>query len=135
MLSDRERRSVLITGAGIGTAAAKAFAAAGYRVAVTDAVDDGGASVAAGIHANGGEAGSYHLDVIDTHAVEPVVADAQSAWGHLDAIVANAGIAHRVPLAEFTDEKWERLLDVDLKGMVRALSAAAPGMRGRDVGA
>jgi len=49
--------------------------------------------------------------------------------------VATAGIAHKVPLAELTDEKWDFTLDIDLKGMLRVIRPAVPGMQQRGRGA
>jgi 3-oxoacyl-[acyl-carrier protein] reductase len=49
-------------------------------------------------------------------------------------IVANAGIAHKTPLAELTDEKWDLTFDIDLKGIFRLVRAAAPKMRARRSG-
>jgi 3-oxoacyl-[acyl-carrier protein] reductase len=126
-----ERPTVLITGAGIGigAATARAFADAGYRVIVTDILEEEGRSVASGIESRGGEAEYHHLDVTDTGGVERVVSTVQEQYGPLQAIVANAGIAHRVPLAELTDERWDHTHDVDLKGVMRVCRAAAPAMR------
>ena len=126
-----ERPTVLITGAGvgIGAATARAFADAGYRVIVTDILEEEGRSVASGIESRGGEAEYRHLDVTDTEEVERVVSTVQARYGPLRAVVANAGIAHRVPLTELTDERWDNTHDVDLKGVMRVLRAAAPAMR------
>ncbi len=124
------RPTVLITGAGIGIgrAAAVNFGRAGYRVIVTDVLDEGRA-VAADIVAGGGEAEFHRLDVRSTTEAERIVGDVQGRFGALDCVVANAGIAHRVPLAELTDEKWDHTLDIDLKGMLRVIRPAVPGMR------
>jgi len=73
--------------------------------------------------------------VTSTEEADAAVAAAESRFGGLDALVANAGIAHRVKLAELTDAKWDRTLDVDLKGVFRVARAAAAGMRGRRGGA
>ncbi len=126
-----ENSTVLITGAGIGIGAgtAHAFARAGYRVIVTDILDKEGEAVAADIEAGGGMAEYHRLDVTDTGEVEGVVSDVQERYGPLSAVVANAGIAHRVPLEELTDEKWDHTHEVDLKGVMRVCRAAAPAMR------
>lgn len=126
-----ERPAVLITGAGlgIGAATARAFAAAGYRTIVTDVLDKEGESVAAGIRSDSGEAEYHYLDVTDTGAVDSLVSEIQNRYGPLYTVVANAGIARRVPLQEMTDEKWDDLLEVDLKGVMRVCRAAAPAMR------
>jgi 3-oxoacyl-[acyl-carrier protein] reductase len=121
----------LITGSGIGIGAATAgaFANAGYRIIVTDILEKEGRSVADGIESGGGDAEYHHLDVTDTGEVESVVSAVQKRYGPLEAVVANAGIAHRVPLAELTDEKWDHTQEVDLKGVMRVCRAAAPAMR------
>ncbi len=126
-----ERKTVLITGSGIGigAATARAFAEAGYRVVVTDILAEEGERVAAGIVDGGGEAEYHHLDVTSTGEVERVVSAAQDRYGPLDCVVANAGIAHRVPLPELTDERWDHTHEIDLKGVMRVCRAAAPAMR------
>jgi len=126
-----ERSTVLVTGAGIGigAATARAFGDAGYRVIVTDILEEESRSVVSGIESGGGEAEYHHLDVTSTEEVESVVSAVQETYGPLDAIVANAGIAHKVPLAELTDEKWDQTHEIDLKGVMRVCRAAAPAMR------
>ena len=54
--------------------------------------------------------------------------------GAIDALVLNAGIAHKVPLAELSDVRWDHTLDIDLKGMFRVARAALPAMRQRRAG-
>ncbi len=119
-------KSVLITGAGIGRATAKAFGKAGYRVIVTDILKDEGAAVAEAIVGAGGAAEFHVLDVTSTEQTDALVGSLEERYGALDCIVANAGIAHKVPLAELTDEKWDHTFDIDLKGMIRLVRAAAP---------
>jgi 3-oxoacyl-[acyl-carrier protein] reductase len=125
------RHTALITGAGIGIGAATAIALAraGYRVIVTDILEEEGRSVADGIVSEGGEAEFHGLDVTRTEEVDAVVDDVQDRHGALGAVVANAGIAHRVPLPELTDERWDQTHEVDLKGVMRVCRAAAPAMR------
>lgn len=82
-----------------------------------------------GIEYEGGEAEYYHLDVMSTDEVDSVVAAVQDKYGPLGTIAANAGIAHRVPLSELTDEKWDQTHEIDLKGVMRVCRAAAPATR------
>ena len=125
--------TVLITGAGIGIgrAAAKAFGKAGYRVIVTDVLEREGAAVVQQIVNEGGVAEFHKLDVRSTPEADALV----EAIGVIDVIVANAGIAHKVPLAELTDEKWDHTFDIDLKGIFRVVRPALAGMRQRKKGA
>jgi 3-oxoacyl-[acyl-carrier protein] reductase len=129
--------TVLITGSGIGIgrATARAFGRAGYRVIVTDVLDAEGEAVAGEIRASGGEAEFHHLDVRSTEQAESVVRAVEARHGALDCVVANAGIAHRVPLAQLSDEKWDHTFEIDLKGMLRVIRPAVPGMRARGSGA
>ena len=113
-------KTVLITGAGIGIgrATAKAFAKAGYTVVATDVLEKEGAAVADEIVRGGGKAEFHKLDVRSTEAADAVVAAAEKKYGGIDAIIANAGIAHRVPLARLDDEKWDHTFEIDLKGIL-----------------
>ncbi len=128
---------VLITGAGIGIgrATAKAFAKAGFHVVATDVLAAEGASVVAEIVAEGGTAEFHMLDVRSTEAADAVVAAVEAKHGAIDVIVANAGIAHRVPLDQMTDAKWDHTFDIDLKGIFRVVRPALAGMKQRKKGA
>lgn len=128
-------QTVLITGAGIGRSTALAFGKAGYRVIVTDVLEAEGGEVAAAIEAAGGQAEFHRLDVTSTRQADAVVAAIEKRHGAIDCIVANAGIAHKVPLGQLTDEKWDHTFEVDLKGMIRVVRPAVPAMRERGAGA
>lgn len=120
-------KTVLISGAGIGigAATAKAFADAGYHVIVTDVLQEEGKSVAASLPS----ADFYRMDVASTAQVNDVFAQVEAQHGALDTLICNAGIAKKIPLDDMSDEAWDTTLDVNLKGMMRMVRAAAPGMR------
>lgn len=132
-MADTGLQTVLITGAGIGIgrASALAFANAGYRVVVTDVLDREGREAFDAIKALGGEAEFHPLDVRSTEAVAAVVARVEATHGGIEAVVANAGIAHKAPLAELSDEEWQHTIDIDLTGVFRTIRAAVAGMRRR----
>jgi 3-oxoacyl-[acyl-carrier protein] reductase len=130
-------KTMLVTGGGIGIgrATALAFARAGYHVVVTDILLAEGAATAAAITAAGGSASFVAMDVRSSAQVDAVVAAVTAERGAIDALVLNAGIAHKVPLDQLTDERWDHTLDIDLKGMFRVARAALPAMRARHSGA
>jgi 3-oxoacyl-[acyl-carrier protein] reductase len=129
-------KTVLVTGAGIGIgrATAIAFGRLGAHVLVTDVLTREGEAVAAEILGAGGSASFHALDVTSTEAVEAVFAVAEKEHGGVDTVVANAGIARRVPIETMTDALWDRTIDVDLKGVMRVFRRAVPGMRVRGKG-
>jgi 3-oxoacyl-[acyl-carrier protein] reductase len=132
----QEKRIVIVTGAGIGigAATAKAFGAQGDHVVVTDILEEEGLDIANTIIASGGSAEFQPYDVRSTRQTDALVSNVETRHGRIDVIVANAGIAHRTPLADLTDEKWDLTFDIDLKGIFRLVRAAAPGMRVRRSG-
>ncbi|MBC8131000.1 MAG: SDR family oxidoreductase [Rhizobiaceae bacterium] len=130
-------RTVLVTGAaiGIGRGAAMAFAAGGDHVVVTDILEAEGQACVEAIGSAGGSAEFARLDVTSTSEADALVAEIEARRGGIDVIVANAGIAHRVPLADLSDAKWDETFDIDLKGMFRVIRPALAGMRARRSGA
>jgi 3-oxoacyl-[acyl-carrier protein] reductase len=123
-------RAVLVTGAasGIGRATARRAAATGAGVAVGtfagDPYDAG--EVVAEIEAAGGSAFPVEADVRSTPGMEQAVEATVARFGGLDGVVANAGILKLAPLEVLTDEDWDRIIDVDLTGVMRTVRAAAP---------
>jgi 3-oxoacyl-[acyl-carrier protein] reductase len=126
----------LVTGAGIGLgrATALALADAGYRVMVTDVLSDEGQAVVTEISERGGEAEFHWLDVTDTAIVDGVLSTIQSRYGALSALVLNAGIARTLPLTSLEDDAWDETMNINLKGMMRVMRAAIPGMQSAGVG-
>ena len=129
-------KTVLITGAGIGIgrSTAVAFSKKGYRVIVTDILEDEGADVVSEINKAVGTAKFYFLDVTSTENANSVVESVEKEFGVIDTIVCNAGIAHKVPLDQLTDEKWDYLFDIDLKGMFKVIRPALASMKAAKTG-
>lgn len=132
-----QSRTMLVTGGGIGIgrAAALGFGCAGYHVVVTDILEAEGLATVSAIRSAGGSAAFAAMDVRSTHGVDEVIAAVNKDRGAIDALVLNAGIAHKVPLAALDDARWDETLDIDLKGMFRVARAALPAMRQRRSGA
>lgn len=122
---------VVISGAGIGIGRgiAEAFGALGHHVIVTDVLDREGEEVAERIRAAGGRAEYRRMDVTSTTQVNALIAAVEKSHGAIGTLICNAGIAKKIPLPSMSDEEWDTTLDVDLKGMMRMIRAAAPAMR------
>jgi NAD(P)-dependent dehydrogenase (short-subunit alcohol dehydrogenase family) len=138
MAADLSGRAALITGAasGIGRASALAFASAGASVALLD-IDTGGlADTATAVRAAGARAEALVADVRDLRAVTGAVGRAVEALGRLDAALNNAGVpGPYVPLDEYSEEDFMRILQVDLAGVWRCMRAEIRQMRAQGHGA
>lgn len=75
-----------------------------------------------------GECLMLSLDVRDSDSQDALAAQALSAFGRIDYVVANAGLLRRSPLHEMTDERWNELLEVDLSGVMRTFRACVSRM-------
>ena len=130
------KSTVLISGAGIGIGKgmAEAFAAADYRVIATDVLADEGNSVVSALTSSGADAEFHEMDVTDTDQVNAVIAEVEKSYGPITTLICNAGIAKKIPLTTMTDDQWDLTIDVDLKGMMRMIRAAAPAMRNTKTG-
>jgi NAD(P)-dependent dehydrogenase (short-subunit alcohol dehydrogenase family) len=113
-------RVALVTGAaaGIGRAAAQAFARAGAKVVLADVDSGGGEATRRLIEESRGEAIFVPTDVSQGADAEAMVAAAVKTWGRLDYALNNAGVGEfRVPLTDMTEDIWDRTLGINLKGV------------------
>lgn len=125
-------KAAIVTGGshGIGAATCKALAREGAAVAVTDVLDDDGRMIAEHINSTGGNARFWHLDVTDEAAVEQVLGEVANAFGKIDIVVNNAGIAGvSKPTHEITIEEWEHVLKINVGGVFLCTKHAVPHLR------
>ncbi len=124
-------KTVLITGAsrGIGAAAARLFAEAGYTVAVNYRADKVGAeTLIKEITAAGGDAFAVCADVSDADAVNAMAETVLSRCGRVDVLIHNAGIAKQALLTDTAPEEWRRMMGVHLDGAYHCAHALIPSM-------
>ena len=125
----------LITGAsrGIGKATALKFAKEGAKVVVCD-LDDAVADTVAEIRLQGGMAIGFTVDVTKAESIEAMINGALSSYGQIDVLVNNAGIVADAQLKKMTDEQFDRVIDVNLKGTYNCTKAVVEAMMERKTG-
>ncbi|MEV7419966.1 SDR family oxidoreductase [Streptomyces sp. NPDC089919] len=129
-------KSVAVTGAGsgIGEATARRLAADGHRVLLGGRRTDRLERITSEITAAGGRAAFRRLDVTDAADTRAFVDAALERYGQLDALVNNAGVMPLSPLDALRTEEWDRMLDVNVRGVLHGIAAALPVMRARGRG-
>lgn len=134
-----EKKTVIVTGgaAGIGRGTVMRFAAEGARVSAWDVNSDGANAIVEEIASAGGEGHFAAVNVADAAAVEAACAEVADKWGRIDVLVNNAGIVRDAQLIKFkngevvsrmTDEAWDAVIGVNLKGVFNCTRAVAPHM-------
>ncbi len=120
----------IVTGAtgGIGMATARKFAAEGARVALADLDAARVESARAELVAGGARALGICVDVTDAASVAAMVRAVEDAWGRIDCLVNNAGITLDARLVKMSEEQFDRVVDVNLKGVFLCAQAVADAM-------
>jgi NAD(P)-dependent dehydrogenase (short-subunit alcohol dehydrogenase family) len=132
-----EGRVAIITGAaqGLGATYAKAFAMEGAAIAVNDVADP--TTTVNIIRQHGGLAIPVQADVTDAKAVKAMVETTIAAFGKVDILVNNAALSstvRHVPFWELTEEEWDRVMQVNVRGMFQCAKAVVPDMKARGYG-
>lgn len=138
----------LITGAarGIGKSIAMRLAADGADVVMADACSDSSSidypmsglyqleQARDEINKLGGRALAVQADVTVADHVNKMIKNTVNTWGHLDILVNNAGVSASCPVTEMSEKQWDRVIDVNLKGVFLCCRAAVPYMTGQGSG-
>lgn len=127
---------ILITGAssGIGEATARHLAARGHKVVMGARRTDRLEKLAAEIRANGGTVEYTALDVTNLASVQAFASLALEKFGRMDVIINNAGVMPLSPLSELKVDEWNRMIDVNIRGVLHGIAAVLPHMTERKSG-
>ena len=121
-------------GSGIGEATALEFVKEGAKVAICDINEETAKATAEKCRALGGEAEAYQLDVSSKTNVDNVINNIVTKFGRLDILVNNAGITKDALALKMTEDQWDAVLNVNLKGSFLCAQAAANPMKEQNYG-
>ncbi|MGB5188442.1 3-oxoacyl-ACP reductase FabG [Robiginitalea sp.] len=130
-----KNRIAIITGAarGIGAAIAELFAREGAVVILLDLLPEG-KEVAAKIKASGGKAEFHTVSVTDKGALETLFKQIHNTHGRIDILINNAGITRDRTLEKMSEDEWDAVVEVNLKGVFLCTQAAIPYMKEQHYG-
>jgi NAD(P)-dependent dehydrogenase (short-subunit alcohol dehydrogenase family) len=126
----KDKVAIVTGGAlGIGRATAIRLASEGAIIAVTDVSNNKEDSTVGAIQKAGGEAAFWHLDVTNESEVATVTSEIAAKWGRIDVLVNNAGIIGAdKPTHEITSEEWDKVMNVNVKGVFLCTKYTIPYM-------
>ncbi|MEU6476680.1 SDR family oxidoreductase [Streptomyces sp. NPDC047017] len=135
-----DRKVVLVTGAssGIGAAVAARLVAEGHQVVAgarrTDRLDELAGTTAEAAARSGGGLRPVRLDVTDRADAEAFVRAARDRYGRVDVLVANAGVMPLSRLDSLLVDEWDRMIDVNIRGLLHGIAATLPVFTAQDSG-
>jgi 3-oxoacyl-[acyl-carrier protein] reductase len=131
----KDRVAVVTGGAsGVGEGIVRALAYEGARVALADRDEARAAQSASALRKSGYGVQPFAVDVVDRNTVNEMVAGVLDEFGRVDILAANAGIYPTRRLSALTDDDWDRVMDVNVKGALHVLQACLPAMRAQRYG-
>lgn len=136
-MENLKNKSVVITGAasGIGFGMACACAEQGMRLALADVESEGLASTERKLLSLGAEVISHPLDITDRVTLRQAAVATEAAFGKIHMVCANAGVGGRIgPLDEASDEDWDWVMEVNLKGTINTIQAFLPYIKRHEEG-
>lgn len=135
-MSSMKGKVIVITGAssGIGEAAAQLLAERGAKVVVGARRTERLEKLVAAITAKGGQARARTVDVVSRSDVQAFVDYAKAEFGHVDVIVNNAGVMPLSLMSDLKVDEWDRMIDVNIRGVLNGVAAVLPDMKARGSG-
>jgi NADP-dependent 3-hydroxy acid dehydrogenase YdfG len=136
IMSTIQGKVIAITGAssGIGEATAKLLAERGAKVVVGARRIDRLGKLVEAIKAKGGGAAAHAVDVSNRASVQAFADFAMAEFGPVDVMINNAGVMPLSPMAALKVDEWDRMIDVNIRGVLNGIAAVLPGMKARGAG-
>lgn len=128
MSNNIENKVVVITGAssGLGESMARHLAELGAKVVLGARREDNLKTIVSDIKANGGDATYLATDVTNKDDVQALVEKATTEYGRIDVMINNAGIMPIAPMSACKVDEWDRMIDINVKGVLYGIAAALP---------
>ncbi len=136
MMSALNGKVVVITGAssGIGETTARLLASLGAHVVIGARRLERLETLASDIQADGGSVVVQRLDVTELEQMQAIIEAAQSRFGRVDAVINNAGVMPLSSLEALKIEEWNRMIDVNIRGVLHGIAAGLPVMKKQGFG-
>lgn len=135
-MNNIENKVVVITGAssGLGEATARLLAKKGAKVALGARRTEKIEAIVHDIRAEGGQAEFIGMDITKPQEVQALIEKALSAFGQIDVLVNNAGLMSIAPLSELKVDEWDRMIDINIKGVLYGIAATLPVFQKQNFG-
>ncbi|MCR4532652.1 MULTISPECIES: SDR family oxidoreductase [Acinetobacter] len=135
-MNNIENKVVVITGAssGLGEATARLLAKKGAKVVLGARRIEKLEAIVHDIRAEGGQAEFIGMDITKPQEVQALIEKALSAFGQIDVLVNNAGLMSIAPLSELKVDEWDRMIDINIKGVLYGIAATLPVFQKQNFG-
>ena len=135
-MNNIENKVIVITGAssGLGEATARLLAKKGAKVVLGARRNEKLEAIVHDIRAEGGQAEFIGMDITKPQEVQALIEKALSAFGQIDVLVNNAGLMSIAPLSELKVDEWDRMIDINIKGVLYGIAATLPVFQKQNFG-
>ena len=135
-MNNIENKVIVITGAssGLGEATARLLAKKGAKVVLGARRTEKLEAIVYDIRAEGGQAEFIGMDITKPQEVQALIEKALSAFGQIDVLVNNAGLMSIAPLSELKVDEWDRMIDINIKGVLYGIAATLPVFQKQNFG-